>query len=267
MAAVSDRQIEPRYREINTPPDHSGAIFGKQIRPLELEDYCDRFGIVYASTFSGFCVGSSMGGLACGAGAVPGAIIGATVGFMSSVAACRRDDNNRYKAYRKRLSEQGRLILKECLQKKIGADELCAITREVASLPVQIRGEEQIYEAEALKNWIRRSGKSFMSGRPCTLKDIIISYDQLARNIYACDALLTDPVEKAQLSDFQIKGVCILREQTLEFAKNVYNRNLNLLNQNRKQGKITQQEFEEETAKLDAFANPLIGDAALAMRH
>jgi len=262
-AAVGNRQQQ--YWGANARQE-GRMTYGRFIRAIPLEGMIDRTAVVTAAMSSGTMIGGGIGTLAGGAGAAPGAVIGMCVGFVAAVGGWVAVDYKQYSDYKATLNKEGQEALEEPLQRKLGNEEICPILHCVPSVPVRINGRPHTYEASALKEWIRKHGTNPMTREPCTLADIMVDYDQLAKNGKVCDEILNDPNERSQLSDIQLKGINVLRSQTLIIVEDVYNKSLNALIEEKKTRKISPREFAERVAKLAEFADPIIGEEAQANR-
>jgi hypothetical protein len=213
-------------------------------------------------------VGGLIGNAAVpGAGALPGGFIGAAVAGISALIANNIYDYSEYVDYKKNLDKGARDSLEAVVVNKLGEDSRCVITQEVATFPVSIHGEHHIYEKIELEKWVKVHGTSPMTRKRCGLGDIEPNFVQFAKLGKACDEVLNEPQERAKLKEHELKGLTILRAKTLQLVEDIYEKNLNQLIDDKKQKKLTPKQFAQRTVALAKFADPIIGEEAVANRR
>ncbi len=265
MAAIGNQQ---KYWGEANANNANASTYVNKIKGLSCEQLQSRALLVHVAV----CNGSVMGGLignaaAPGVGAVPGFIIGASVGLVGSLAANNIYDFVEYRDYKAKLTKGARDSLESVVLERLGEDAQCAIGQEVAVFPVKIDGEPQIYERAAIEKWLVKNGTSPMSRKPCNMADVKPSFEHMARLGKACDEVLNDPQERDKLHEHELKGLVILRAGVLQIVEDVYEKNLNALIEDKKQKKITPRQFAEKVAEMAEFADPIIGEEAAANRR
>lgn len=265
MAAIGNQQ---KYWGQGNANNANELTYVNKIKGLSCEQLQNRALLVHVAMCNGSALGGFIGNAAApGVGAVPGLIIGASVGLVGALAANNMYDFVEYRDYKAKLSKGARDSLESVVLERLGEDSQCSIGQEVAVFPVKIDGEPHIYERSAIQKWLVKNGTSPMSRKPCSMADVKPSFEHMARLGKACDEVLNEPQERAKLKEHELKGLTILRAGVLQVVEDVYEKNLNALIEDKKQKRITPRQFAEKVAEMADFADPIIGEEAAANRR
>ncbi len=265
MAAASNNQ----YWGNTTSLSKSNVTYGNHLRDMAVDDLVARAAIVLTSAGVGAAIGAGVGaGAGLGIGAGPGAGIGAGVGAGIGMIAITAFDVFEYNKYKKTLTNETRETLENIVNEKQGCspDDICPITGCVPEVPVYILGEPQIYEMKALKKWLKEKGTSPMTRQPFKQKDIKFSTTRIAKTGKLCDAVLNDAELRASLSPEVVKGLAILRNESVEMCHKNFESKSSELIKEVKNRKISPMDFAAEALELAMTLDPVIGGEATANR-
>ncbi len=261
MAAITDKS---NYWGKETGLSKSEVGYVKHLRDLPLKSVVARTAVVIGTAGIGAAIGAAAGAPAGGIGAGPGAGIGAGVGALVGAAGCSIYDVSKYLDYRSSLNIDARQNLDELINDPnlCNKDDICPITKRIPVIPVRIAGEKQTYEKEALEEWQKKKGTNPLTREPFKYGDITASFEKIARTGKLCDLLLNDPAKRRTLTEVQLKGVALLREETLERTNQMYEVKVKTLLSEVKARKISPREMVAEMAELADVLDPIIGNEA-----
>lgn len=242
---------------------------------LTAVEILDRGIAVTGGATVGAWAGMAIGCAAGGVGAIPGVAIGAGIGAAVGFVGANAYDVTTYLgSFTDTLTKEGKksveLILGQVMD---DAGDVCAISRMVARDPVMIRGEPgAIYERKELLAYMEMCKKkekpitSPLTRKQFSREDIQISYEQVAKLGKRTDQLLNNDVLRRQLQPEQLKGLELLRRDTIKTADKFFTKETDAVMKAAKTKKISPREMAMRVAQLADILDPVIGDEATTAR-
>lgn len=257
--------------------------YGSYLRELTPCDVAGRAATVVSFSIVGAGTGALIGGAStAGLGVLPCAGIGAGAGAIVGIAVAAAHDVCHYKKFKKELTNEARQNLEKCIQQngKFDQDDICPITLAVPSDPVKISGEKQVYEREALNEIFARVKEynstrkvehhivpvSPLTKKPFTKEDIKQDHVHVAKTAAFCDSIINDPDKRNNLTSTELKGIVLLRNQSLkkatQFCQATKRSHINLLKKN----KLSLEEYARQAMDLSNLFNSILGHLPESVR-
>lgn len=274
MASVSNKQSNQ-------------LTYGSYLSDLSPCQVAGRAATVIAFAGAGAGIGAGIAiGTTAGIGVLPCAGIGAGAGAVVGIAVASVHDICKYKNFKKELTNDARQNLEKFIQTNgnFTEDDICPITSEIPSDPVKISGEKQVYERSALKKIVAEAKKknaarkdpsvdpeilplSPLTRKPFSDNDIKQDHVHVAKTASFCDSVLNDEDKRSRLSPTELKGMVLLRNQSIKkatlFCEATKRSHINLI----KKGKLSLEDYARQAMDLNNLFNSVVGVLPEAVRY